>query len=182
MKKLIFTFVCIIAGLAMAQAQTETLTLKAVKKGEEPAAVMNAIKHDFPKAIVDDLRLLPAKLYGEQWSVNLQGDLGGNAPDSYLVNMKIGNENYKAVYDKAGKLISSKTIIKEAALPSEITKTISSKYPSWKIENDRERISYKKGSLKEAYHVQIHQSNRHRSLFFDGTGKILKDKLMVRSS
>jgi len=48
----------------MAQMNSETLTLRPVKKGEEPKEVMNAIRKDFPKAIVSDLNFLPAKLYG----------------------------------------------------------------------------------------------------------------------
>ena len=62
MKKLFFFFMCFMIGMVMAQAQSETLTVKAVKKGEEPKEVMDAIKQDFPKAIVGDLSVLPAKL------------------------------------------------------------------------------------------------------------------------
>jgi hypothetical protein len=178
MKKSIVVCMCFIAGIAMAQVQTETLTLKAVKKGEEPKGVMDAIKKDFPKAIVSDLAILPGKLYGEQWSVDFKDDLNGATPELYRVNLKEGSESYQAVYDKSGKMLSSKTIIKEAQLPAGVTKTISAKYPDWKVANDREKITYKKGALKEVYHVQIHQNNTYRSLFLDGSGRLIKNKLI----
>jgi hypothetical protein len=172
---------CFVAGSAMAQLGYETLTVKAVKKGEEPKAVMDAIKQDFPKAIVGDLSFLPAKLYGEQWSIDLKEDLDRSNPDLYLVSLKEANDSYKAVYDKSGKVLSSKTTIKQTQLPTEVTKAISAKYPDWKIVNDREKITYKKNYLKEVYHVQIQENNMNRSLFLDNSGKLIKDKLMERS-
>lgn len=178
MKKSILIWMCFIAGIAMAQSQTETLTLKAVKKGEEPKEVMAAIKQDFPQAIVRDLAILPGKLYGEQWSVYFNDNLNGATPEFYRVTLKESNESYQAVYDKSGKVLSSKTIVNEAQLPKGVTKTISAKYPDWKIANDREKITYKNGALKEVYHVQIHQNNTYRSLFLDNSGKLIKNKLI----
>lgn len=177
MKKLILILLCALTGTVVAQAQNETLVLKPVKKGEEPQAVMAAIKKDFPKAIVGDLGFLPAKLYGEEWSADFKDNLNG-APDLYRVNLKEGNETYSAVYDRAGNVISSITIIKKAELPKEVTKAIATKYPGWKIVNDLEKIAYKKGTAKEAFHVQIQESKMNRHLLLSGSGKFLKDKLI----
>ena len=65
MKKFIVTCLCFIAGIAIAYAQTETLTLKAAKKGEEPKEVMDAVKQDFPKAIVGNLNFLAITLISD---------------------------------------------------------------------------------------------------------------------
>jgi hypothetical protein len=181
MKKSIVTCMCFVAAMVMAQAQTEVLTLEAVKKGAEPKEVMDAIKQDFPKAIVGDLNFLPSLMYGEHWSADLKDNLNGAAPNHYQVSLREKNERFTAAYDKNGKLLSTKTIIKDGALPSEITKTIVSKYPTWKIVNDREKIIYKNGVLKEAYRIQISEDKMHRILFFDGSGKLIKD-VLLRSS
>lgn len=172
---------CFVTGMAIAQVKTETLTLKPVKKGEEPKEVMDGIKQDFPKAIVGDLSMLPAKLYGEQWSASLQNNLDGTTPDFYHVSMKEGNEHYKAVYNKSGKLISSKTVVKNTQLPKEITATIAKKYPDWTIVFDSEKITYKRGKIKEATSVEIQKEKMYRLLFMDSGGTLIKDVLLKSS-
>ena len=181
MKKLFLFFMCFMIGMVMAQAQSETLTVKAVKKGEEPKEVMDAIKQDFPKAIVGDLSVLPAKLYGEQWSVNLQDNMNGATPAFYHVSIKDGNEIFKAVYDKSGKMISSKTVIKNEELPKEITATIAAKYPGWSIIYDSEKITYKEGKVKEVISAQIKKDTMYRLLFIDSGGTLIKDVLLKSS-
>ncbi|MBL0742721.1 hypothetical protein [Chryseolinea lacunae] len=178
MKNLILIFACMAAGLAaQAQSNTETFLLTRVKKGEEPTAVMTAIKQDFPKAIVGDLNILPAKLYGERWSVNLDDHLNGATPDFYMVNMKEAGEQYKAVYDKNGNLVSSKTVLKKADLPEEVSAAIHQKYPDWSIVNDREKITTHQGAVREVFHVEIHKNKQHRNLFVNPDGTMAKDAL-----
>jgi hypothetical protein len=180
MKKIIFFCLSLLA-ITAAQAQTETLTVKAVKKGEAPKEVMDAIKQDFPKAIVGDLNMLPSKLYGEQWSIVLDDQSDGPSFDVYQVSLKEAGETYKAVYDKDGNLKSSKTVINQAQLPTEVTSTIAAKYPDWTIIKDREKITYHGGTLREAIHVQIQKDKMYRSLFLDSDGNLLKDVILRRS-
>ncbi len=177
MKTIFFSCLFLLAGIAFAQAQiaSETLTIKPVKKGEEPKEVMEAIKQDFPKAIVQNLSILPAKLYGEYWSVYRDDNLSGKTPAFYVVYLKETNELYRALYDKHGNIKSSKFIIKQAQLPKEVTSTVAKKYPDWKIINDLEKITSKDGKTKEVYHVGIEKNKMHRSLFLDNSGKLIKD-------
>ena len=58
---------------------------------------------------------LPGKLYGDQWYIDLQSD-ELNHEDFYQVEIKVkqGNRDYTAVYNKEGKLLSSKEIIHDA--------------------------------------------------------------------
>jgi hypothetical protein len=181
MKNLIVCCLCLAAGSVMAQVNSETLTLKAVKKGEEPEQVMKAIQEHFPKAVVSDLSFLPAKLYGEQWSVNLEDDSNGTPADLYQVSGKEGNERFKAVFDASGKEISSMRIINQAQLPTEVASAIAERYPSWKVVDDQEKVTYQHGRLKEAYHVRIQENKTTRSLLIDNDGKIVKDKLTGRA-
>lgn len=177
MKKSILFSLFLLAGIAGANAQieSETITVKAVKKGEEPKAVMDAIKQDFPKTIIADLNILPGKLYGEQWSISVDDKLHGASPDNYLVTLKEKNETFRAVYDKTGQLRSSKHIIEQTQLPGEVTSAIAAKYPDWTIVKDSEKITYKEGKTKEAYKVEIQKDKTRRNLFLSNSGSIVKD-------
>ena len=175
MKKLILLCFCLSAGQTFAQGQTKILTLRAVKKGEAPQAVMDAIKQNFPKAIVGDLSILPAKLYGEFWSVDFQDNSRGTAPGFYLVKLKDLKEHFKAVYDQDGKLLSSKTVILEAQLPKKVIATITNKYPGWAIINKLEKItSEESSSVKEVYHVEVQRGKLYKTLFLDKKGNLIK--------
>jgi hypothetical protein len=165
----------VISSASRAQVESETLTIKAVKKGEEPKEVMDAVKKDFPVAIVSDLSMLPGKLYGERWSVVMDDKLDGNPPDMYLVTLKEGNDHYKAVYDKLGKIKSSKTVIKQTQLPKEVLNTIQNKYSDWTIVKDLEKITYKDGLTREAFHVEIQKDKMYRHLFLNSDGALIKD-------
>ncbi len=176
MKKLTLFLVCAVVGGAVhAQNQMEMFTAKAVKKGEEPKAVVDAINQDFPKAIASDLNVIPAKLYGEQWAVNFDDQTNGAAPEYYHVALKEGNSQYSAYYNKQGKLISSKTFVPNAQLPSEVTSAINNKYPEWTIVKDSEKMAYREGKVREAFRVEIQKDNKHRNLLVDNSGTIHKD-------
>jgi hypothetical protein len=183
MKKLTLFLLFAVAGVAAyAQGSTETFTAKAVKKGEEPQAVINAVKQDFPKAIVSDLNVVSGKLYGEQWAINFDDKTGGSAPEYYHVMLKESNSQYSAYYNKKGDLISSKTYVNNEQLPTEVTSAVHNKYPDWTIIKDGEKITYKQGSVKEAYKVDIQKDKMHRSLLMDGSGNIHKDKALKHLS
>jgi hypothetical protein len=167
----------VISSASHAQIESETLTVKAVKKGAEPKEVMDAVKKDFPVAIVSNLSMLPGKLYGERWSVVMDDKLDGNPPDMYLVTLKEGNDHYKAVYDKAGKIKSSKIVIKQTQLPKDVLNTIQNKYSDWTIVKDLEKITYKDGLTREAFHVEIQKDKMYRHLFLSADGTLIKDVL-----
>jgi hypothetical protein len=177
------TIIGILVGLCLATGanaqESETITITPVKKGEEPKAVMDAIRNDFPKGMIADLNFLPLVLYGEQWSVRTEGNVKqSDNVKFYQVNIKEGPQSYQAVYDKHGKLHYSKRIIKHAELPQAVVDAITVAHPDYKIINDREKItSDPNGKLNIVYHVTI-QKKEHgilRGMFVDPTGKILRE-------
>lgn len=168
---------CLAIG-AWAQS-TETVTITPAKKGEEPQAVMNAIHSDFPQAVVTDLGFLPSVLYGEQWNIRTDGVAATNTDMQYYqVNIREGNNRYKALYDKEGKLQASKQIIKHAELPQTVINAVAKAHPDYKIINDREKItSDATGKLNVVYHVTI-QKKEHgvlRGMFIDPAGKVIRE-------
>ncbi len=174
MRKLLLLCTFQIAGHMLAHGQTKILNLKAVRKGEEPKEVMTAIDHNFPKAIVEDLQILPAKLYGEHWLVDIEDNSRGTIPEFYLVNLKDAKEHFKAVYDPSGKLLSSKITIIETQLPSKVTSAIAQQYPGWIIINSLEKIITHESRVKEVYHVELQKGQKFKTLFFDNNGTTIK--------
>lgn len=158
-------------------AQENSLTLVPIKKGEEPKAVMDAIKRDFPKASTSDLSYLPSLIYNERWNVNENIEDNSDKYDLITVIIKENDKTYRAVYDQDGKILHTKTVIKDADLPKGIMKTIQSEYPGYSLVNDREKITSGKDLKSDiVYRVEIQKDNHGKitSLFFDNSGKILK--------
>ncbi|HEY9049108.1 MAG TPA: hypothetical protein VIN08_24575 [Ohtaekwangia sp.] len=157
--------------------ENETVKITPVKKGEEPQAVMAAIRADFPNAVATDLNFLPMILYGEQWDVQTEGSVAKSGAQFYQVNVRQANQTFQAVYDKNGKLQHSKRIIKHAELPQAVVDAISKAHPDYKIIRDQEKItSDPAGKLNIVYHVTIRRVHHmSRGIFIDPTGKILRD-------
>ncbi len=170
MKKLtlIIGLLCLTIGVI---AQQEQLTVTKVKHGEEPKVVMSAIKNDFPNAVSKNFSFLPAKLYGKEWNVQLEGDALENAT-YYLVGIKAGKTEYTAVYDKDGKLMSSKQVIENAKLPRPVNETIK-KFEGWHIDAATELIKYNGAkTITDIYKIKIQKGAEHRVIFLDPEGHI----------
>jgi len=178
MKKLIFILftLCLMQGISF--AQDNMVTLRPIKKGEEPKAVMNAIKSDFPNAASSELSYLPSLIYNEKWEVTENLESNNDNYDYVTVLLKENNETYRAVYDKTGKILHTKTVIKQADLPTAIMTTIHAKYPGYSIVNDREKITTGKNMVSDiVYRVEIQKGGKGniKSLFLNNAGQILRE-------
>ena len=164
----------LMAGLIImsvaAIAQEKKLTITHVNKGEEPAAVMDALKKDFPGFIVDDLSFLPGKLYGDEWNIQMSGD-GDMESTYYNVRVKEGNRSFTGVYDKNGKLLSSKQMVDYAMLPKPV-QDATRQYADWHVDHAHEYIKYNAKKSSDVYRVKIQKGGQHKFLFIDPTGKI----------
>jgi len=162
---MVLTLICIAAG-----AQEKRISITHVKKGEEPAAVMNALKSDFPGFIVDDLSFLPGKLYGDEWNIQLTGDADMEAT-YYHVRVKEGDRTFVGVYDRNGKLLSSKQTLDYALLPRAVQDAVR-QYADWHVDHAHEYIKYNSRKSTDVYRVKIQKGGQHKFLFIDPTGKI----------
>ncbi|MBD0254108.1 MAG: hypothetical protein ICV83_00190 [Cytophagales bacterium] len=184
MNKLLFAAAALLLAGSPAWAQgdleAETMTLTEVKKGEEPQAVLDAVKQDFPGATVGNIAILPHLLYGEEWDVTTDDDDDdeAGAPDYYQVSASGKNTRFTAVYDKTGKLLRSRETLKDAALPDAVTATLTKRYAGWKVDGDREKIKDAKG-VTVSYKVLLQKGKEKRRVAFDPGGKIIKEKKLV---
>jgi hypothetical protein len=164
--------ICLALG---ASAQQKTLAIEKVKKGEEPKAVIDAVNKEFPQSITKDLSFLPAELYGQEWNVNVTGDEFEKSV-LYQVQIKHGNTDYTAVYDKDGKLLSSKQLIHRAKLPAEVMATIK-KFTGWHIDDTHELIKYNGNkTITDTYKVKLEKGVEHKIVFLDPKGNIINTR------
>lgn len=176
MKKTILAIwlMCLALGV---MAQEKKLTVTKVKKGDEPQAVMDALKQDFPKAITKDLSFLPSKLYGEEWNVQLEGD-EINTPNFYQVSIKQGNRDYTAIYDKNGTLLSSKEVIRNSPLPPKVAATVKT-FAGWHVDKVHEIIKYKGKTGDNFYRVKLQKGAEHKIVYLDRDGNIIDTRFAL---
>lgn len=176
MKKLILALalMCVTLGV---MAQQQKLTITKVKKGEEPKAVMDAIQRDFPKAVSKDLSFLPARLYGEEWNIELEGDQLDEVK-YYQISIKDENTDYTAVYNGNGKLLSSKQIIEDEPLPPAVSESIK-KFKGWHIDKTFEIIRYNGKKVSDIYRVKIQKGAEHKFIYLDANGNIIDSRIAL---
>jgi len=167
---------CWVLGTA---AQEKTVVLTPVKKGEEPEAIIKALKEDFPNTLMDNMKFLPGKLYGDEWNIDLQGDPNLDI-NYYQVHIKKQNEYFTAIYNKSGELLSSKHIIDNAVLPKPVNETIKS-FAGWHVDKEQEIIEYhnKHKKIRDVYKVKLQQGAKHKFVFINPNGQIAKERFTV---
>lgn len=175
MKKLI---IALWLGYALgAMAQDQTLTIKPVKEGEEPQAVMNAIKTDFPQSVQKGLGYLPGRLFGSEWNVTREGEQLENMT-FFEVKIKQGNTNYTAVYDKDGKLLSSMQIVDPAKMPPQVQATVK-KFSGWHVDTSSEQIKYNGKTTTDVYKIKLQKGAEHKIVFVDPAGNIINTRFAI---
>lgn len=174
MKKLI---IAIWLGYALGAAAQETMTITQVKKGDEPQAVMDAIKTDFPQSVQKELAYLPGKLYGREWNVTRDGEQLDNLT-FFQVRIKQGNTNYTAVYDKDGKLLSSMHVVEPAKMPVQVQATVK-KYAGWHVDSSSEQIKYNGKTTTDVYKIKLQKGVEHKVIFVDPTGNVVNTRFAI---
>ena len=105
-----------------------------IPESKVPAPLASAIKKDFMTGQVMQWYTFPYlfKKYG--WNVlNTNEMKGKQKPDRYAVYVKANDgSRIDAVYTSKGKLIREREVLKNMALPEQVTRAIaSSKYKGW---------------------------------------------------
>src|SRR4051812_40874589 len=111
MKKLPFALALLVLtfGLATAQGiETESVTIKKVKREEVPAAVITAFEQAFPNGKALEYNLMPLKVYQNNWEVTPASDnddFNGQKADYYDIYTKGSHFVTHAIYNANGKLL-----------------------------------------------------------------------------
>lgn len=175
MKKL--NIITILCALAVGSANAQS-TLKVVEKDAVPQAVATAFQKDFPGIKSTGWRILPKSELG----LNAHGDylvelaLGDafqpeNVYDYYSVNFTGKGVQASATYDENGKLIISKEVLKNTALPRDVSKAIVTNYPGWKVVGDKEVI---KNLDHIVYRVELQKQKDKQRIYLNKQGQVLE--------
>ena len=172
----------VITGVAFAlcvsgYGQSAKIRIK-VKEAEIPAAVVQSFKKDFTNGQAEEWTIVPAALVAEEYTISGYDNLKGEKPTAYEVKVKGSNMRGEAVYSQDGKLMFSKEVIKDTALPATVVRAVSTKYPGYNFTNDEETIRQGKSHFIH-YRVTIKKEKESRVLAVDSGGKILRDKRIV---
>ncbi|XOV92677.1 MAG: hypothetical protein ACFHWX_21025 [Bacteroidota bacterium] len=182
MKKMIFLLVMtMVLGTGYAQIGSESVMLSPIKKGEEPQAVLNSLKQQFPEATTSQFNWISDLLVGQKWSENLEGKLNGNDMRYIEVTVKDKNDSKAQVlFDDQGNLIKVKQFVKKVDLPAPILTSLKDKYPDYKLLNTSEKIRVGKDLKSSAvYRVEMKGTHDKTSLFYDMNGKLLKERHLI---
>ena len=174
MKKVITLIALAFTVMAAAHAQNSEIRMKA-RETEIPVAIVEAFKTDYLGAKADEWAIVPAIIVGEEYIVSGYDNLNGEKPTSYVVRIKGEKIKGEAVYDQNGKLMYSKEVIKDTALPVAVRNAVWQKYPGYAIVKDQETIKEGKSNFIH-YRVIIEKGKEKMALAVDASGKILKEK------
>jgi hypothetical protein len=144
----------------------ETLTLK---KDQVPAPIVKAVNDNFAAAQEFKWGKFPYVLEKYGWVV--AKDAANQKPDRYEVNIKTkdGSDVY-AVYSPDGTIIQSRTIRKNAALPSSVTQSLAkSQYKDWTVVGDKELLKYwnSRTDVEEHFRITVEKNNLKKTISFN---------------
>ena len=176
MKKLALIFLVAVQSVAGC-SQLNNLRFHKVKKREESVAVLNSVRAQFPDAEVSRLSFVPYEIYCEEWNVCFESVLL-NEIRLYKVRLKQGEKEFTNVYDKKGKIVSSRTIFYFNALPQEVRNSINN-FKDWRPDHTHEYIQYNAKNKIEMYRVKLQKGAERKIIFIDPQGNIRNTEVML---
>lgn len=161
--------VCVISFLVVAQSSLLFAQNEELKEDQVPEAVVKAIETDFP--YWQSIKWYAFDEVTNDWAmVTRDGNAQKFMADHYVVTAKGKNVTTHAVYYKNGKLLRSRTQIKDAALPSAVLQTIGKEYPGWKVVGDLVVIK-NFDENKKYFKVELENGGQKQTAYFDHLGQ-----------
>jgi hypothetical protein len=173
----IFAFLAFFSSLAAQEAVSEVAPaeMAEIKKADVPVEVTNAVARDFKDYVPTKFSQFPYQFTKMGWFVNPDNK---QKLDHYEVHLILKNGSYlDAVYSSNGDLIRYRQMIKNEALPENITKAIAnSQYKDWTISGDHELIKGNPREMTDHYIVKIRKGNVKKNLYLDEKGIFLVNR------
>lgn len=161
--------------LGLTQNPTTSLVRIKAKDKEVPVSVVESFKKDYNGHELEGWFVTPAVVIAEEYLVTGYDNLQGQQPTFYTVRFKGPKAKGEAMYDKDGKLIHSKEMIKGAMLPVAVSKSLLEKYPGYRIEDDQETIKKGKDTLVH-YRVILAKDKVRTAVAVGADGTVLREK------
>lgn len=178
MKQLVILGMTLLAG-TVAFAQSEMV--KIIRKSDVPEVVVNTVEEDYPNADLVEWYSVPELIDFDNWKVATYRDayFKDHKPDRYAVMLKTNDSKEILIYDKDGKLISSKETVVDGQLPITIKNELAKdKYKNWTVVGDKEKI--RMGDTdKEYYRVKLSKGNKTKYVYFDLVGNTFHERSKI---
>ena len=158
MKKLVLTLAVAFVSSATFAQETAVKKMDAVKigKSDVPSPVIQKAAKDFPDASPFQYYSVGETAVSKDWKVSEQVDFKETEKiDHHSVKMKGKNSNYEALYDEEGKLLMSKKVEKDVALPQPVLMAIAQEYPGLSLKKDEHTKITEHGKMKDYYVISL---------------------------
>ncbi len=152
-----------------------------LKSDQIPSSLKQAVEKSYSNESTFEWHKFPylLKKYGWTFDNNNMNDMAQNSmPDLYEVKIILSNgSNIDAVYDKNGKMLRSKELLKSMELPEPVAKAIETgKYKDCRIVGDRLKITDAQNANPHTYFsVVVEKNNKKHNLYYDKNGNQLKN-------
>jgi hypothetical protein len=163
MKKLVLTLAVALASSAAFAQEHAVKTMDAVKitKSDVPGPVVQQAQKDFPDASPFQFYSVGETAVSKDWKVSEDVDFKeGEEIDHYSVEMKGKNSSYEALYDAKGKLLMSKKVEKDVAIPQPILQALNKEYPGVGLKKDVHTKTTDHGKKKDYYVITLANGNK----------------------
>lgn len=163
MKKLVSILAVAVAATTAFAQETAVKKMDAVKitKSDVPSAVVQKAEKDFPDASPFQFYSVGETSISKDWKVSEDVDFKETDKiDHYSVEMKGKNSHYEALYDEKGKLLMSKEVQKDVALPQPVLHSIAQSYPNVAMKKDVHSKIIDHGQKKEYYVIQMENGKK----------------------
>jgi hypothetical protein len=177
MKTITATLLTMICAVMFTYAQEKVMKeMDAVKvsKSDVPDPLVQKAEKDFPGATPFAYYTAGETTLSNDWKVTENVDIKpGEKIDHYTVHMKGKGSEFEALYDASGKLIMSREVQKNVALPKPVLDAFGkSKYKGTALKKDKHYKMIEHGTKKEYYVVTLSDGKK---LTFAPDGTILKE-------
>ncbi len=169
MKKLVLSFVALIASSAAFAQITDIQNLKEV--------VVSAVNYKYLSAVDNQEVAVPIKELERQVAIYdlKESDLYQDDYDYYTVSFFIPDGKIVAAYDQNGNIIRTIEKFTNYQLPEAVRDALEDRFPNWKVIKDVYRVSFhhKKGEAKKSYKVILQNGDKTMRVKMDDKGNFL---------
>ena len=151
-----------------------------LKPNQVPSSLKNAVEKSYSTESTFEWHKFPYLLKKYGWEFKNNIDMSGTTtmPDFYEVTVKLSHGGtIDAVYNKEGKMLRSKELLKSMELPENVAKSIENgEYKDCRIVGDKLKITNAENQMPHTYYsVVVEKNNKKHTLYYDKNGKELKN-------
>lgn len=165
-------FGILIASVGQSFAQGTLLKAK-IKKVEVPTVIIDEVLDNFEGYELDEIYAIPVNIIEDDIIIEDENQYPGEY-DTYEIQMKKGNDELTAYYNRNGKLIYEVEKANNVTPPATIRNMIAKEYPGWTITKDMYLMKHHSGDkVKNRYKIYLKKGRNKIRIYTDENGKVI---------